>query len=93
VEIYVLLYNHSENPYNIHRGDKITKLICEKIYYPEFDQVEKLDETWRGTRGFGSTGQNYLQWRCRNDQLSNKTSHFHLSNDQLSINLWIKDYA
>jgi dUTP pyrophosphatase len=44
----VLLFNHSENLYNI-RGDKIAKLICEKIYYPELDLVEKLDGTWRGS--------------------------------------------
>jgi dUTP pyrophosphatase len=54
----MLLYNHSENPYHIHRGDKIAKLICEKIYFPELDLVEKLDDTWHGARGFGLTGQN-----------------------------------
>jgi len=46
----MLLYNHSENSYNISRGDKIAKLICEKIYYPEFYLVEKLDDTWCGAR-------------------------------------------
>jgi dUTP pyrophosphatase len=54
----VLLFNHSANPYNISRGDKIVKLICEIIYYPELDFVGRLDDTWRGTRGFSSTGQN-----------------------------------
>jgi dUTP pyrophosphatase len=54
----VLLYNHSENAYNIRRGDKILKLICEKICYPKLDMVEKIDDTLRGARGFGSTGQN-----------------------------------
>jgi len=54
----VLLYNHSEFPYRISRGDKIAKLICEKIFFPELDPVDKLDDTWRGARDFGSTGQN-----------------------------------
>lgn len=48
----MLLYNHSENPYHIHHGDKIAELICEKIYCPE------LDNTWRDAQGFRSTGQN-----------------------------------
>jgi dUTP pyrophosphatase len=52
----VLLYNHSEIPYHISRGDKIAKSV-KKLYYPELDLVEKLDDTWRGAR-FGSTGQN-----------------------------------
>jgi len=53
-----LLYNHSELPYRISRGDKIAQLICEKIFSPELDLVDKLDDTWRGARIFGSTGQN-----------------------------------
>jgi len=57
----VLLFNHSKYPYNIYRGDKIATLICDKIYYPELDLVERLDDTtWRGARGFGSTGLNIL---------------------------------
>jgi len=53
----VLLFNHSDTPFVINRGDRIAQLICEKIYYPELKLMEKLDDTRRGTRGFGSTGQ------------------------------------
>jgi len=53
----VLLFSHSENPYIVSHGDKIAKLICEKIYYPELDLVKKLDDTWHGARGFGWTVQ------------------------------------
>ena len=57
----VLLFKHSKYLYNISHGDKIATLICEKIYYPELDLVERLDDTtWRGARGFGSTGLNIL---------------------------------
>jgi len=56
--VSVVLFNHSKCPYNISRGDKIAALICVKTYYTELDLVEELDDTWRGTRGFGSTGQN-----------------------------------
>lgn len=67
----VVLFSHSKYPYNISRGDKIATLICENIYYPELDLVEKLDDTWSGTRGFGSTGQNKL--------LRHEASYFYLS--------------
>jgi dUTP pyrophosphatase len=53
----ILLFNHSDNPFVIHRGDRIAQLICERIYYPELDLVKKLDDTWHGNRGYGSTGQ------------------------------------
>jgi len=32
------------------------QLICEKIYFPILKEVEILDITERGVRGFGSTG-------------------------------------
>jgi dUTP pyrophosphatase len=53
----VLLFSHSDTPFVVNRGDKIAQLICEKIYYPKLELVEELDDTWRGARGFGSTGQ------------------------------------
>jgi dUTP pyrophosphatase len=54
----VLLFNHSDAPFIGNRGDKIAQLICKKIYYPKLELVEeKLNDTWRGARGFGSTGQ------------------------------------
>jgi len=55
--VRVLLFNHSDTPFIVNRGDKIAQLICEKIYYPKLELVEELDDTWRGARGFGSTGQ------------------------------------
>ena len=55
--IGVLLFNHSDTPFIINRGDRNAQLICEKIYYHELELVEELNDTRRGTRGFGSTGQ------------------------------------
>jgi dUTP pyrophosphatase len=53
----VLLFNRSDSLFAVNRGEKIAQLICEKIYYPELELVEELDDTRRGTRGFGSTSQ------------------------------------
>uniref|UniRef100_A0A1A9WM78 Deoxyuridine 5'-triphosphate nucleotidohydrolase n=1 Tax=Glossina brevipalpis TaxID=37001 RepID=A0A1A9WM78_9MUSC len=52
----VVLFNHSDNDFEIKRGDRIAQLICERIFYPELEQVDKLEETQRGQGGFGSTG-------------------------------------
>ena len=54
----VILFNHSDVPYAVSRGDRIAQLICEKIYYPTLTEVQLLDITERGERGFRSTGKN-----------------------------------
>jgi dUTPase len=38
--IGVVLFNHSDKPFNISHGDRIAQLICEKIYYPELQEVK-----------------------------------------------------
>ena len=35
---------------------RVAQLICEKITYPEIEEVESLEATQRGEGGFGSTG-------------------------------------
>jgi dUTP pyrophosphatase len=58
VNFSILIFSHSENLHKICHGDKIAKLMCEKIYYPELNLAKKkLDDTWGGTCGYGSTGQ------------------------------------
>lgn len=57
----VVLFNHSEAPFEINKGDRIAQIICEKIFYPELEEMNSLDMTERGDCGFGSTGINELQ--------------------------------
>ncbi|RLU26321.1 hypothetical protein DMN91_000115 [Ooceraea biroi] len=52
----VVLFNHSHEDFDIAPGDRIAQLICEKITYPQIEEVECLSETNRGAGGFGSTG-------------------------------------
>ncbi|XP_023296248.2 deoxyuridine 5'-triphosphate nucleotidohydrolase-like [Lucilia cuprina] len=52
----VVLFNHSDQDFEVKRGDRIAQLICERIFYPELEQVDKLEKTKRGDSGFGSTG-------------------------------------
>ena len=55
-EIRVLLFNHSESDFEVVKGDRIAQILIQKIESPQFVQVETLDETERGSGGFGSTG-------------------------------------
>ncbi|KZT27007.1 dUTP diphosphatase [Neolentinus lepideus HHB14362 ss-1] len=54
--VFVLLFNHSDRDFEVQEGDRIAQLIIEKIQTPDVLEVEDLDETLRGTGGFGSTG-------------------------------------
>lgn len=55
-QIKVKLYNHSDYPHAIERGDKITQLVIMPCEYVDFDLVDDLDDSERGGDGFGSTG-------------------------------------
>lgn len=52
----VVLFNHSDKDFEVKKGDRIAQLICERIFYPELVEEKTLDETERGSGGFGSTG-------------------------------------
>jgi len=54
--VFVLLFNHSEKDFQVEEGDRIAQLIIERISNPEVFEVDDLDETLRGSGGFGSTG-------------------------------------
>lgn len=54
--VKIVLFNHSENDFIIKRGDRIAQLICERIFYPEVQEVQSICDTERGEGSFGSTG-------------------------------------
>ena len=54
--IMVKLYNHSNRHYKVNRGDKISQLVIMPIITPDLEVVDELEETERGSNGFGSTG-------------------------------------
>lgn len=54
--IRVKLYNHSDLPYSVKRGDKITQLVVVPVTAPSIELVPELSKTERGNNGFGSTG-------------------------------------
>ena len=55
-EIGVILVNVSNEPFTIENGERIAQLIIAKHERAEWDEVDVLSDTSRGTGGFGSTG-------------------------------------
>jgi dUTP pyrophosphatase len=55
-EVKVILINHGREPFRVARGDRIAQLVIAPVTRAHFEQVNALEETQRGTGGFGSTG-------------------------------------
>ncbi|WP_228282228.1 dUTP diphosphatase [Brevibacterium atlanticum] len=56
-EIKVPLINlDAKTPVRIARGDRIAQLVIQRIAHADFTVVESLDDSDRGSGGFGSTG-------------------------------------
>lgn len=55
-EIGVILVNLSNEEFIINPGERIAQLIVAKHERADWEEVSNLDETSRGTGGFGSTG-------------------------------------
>ena len=55
-EVKVILANLGTEPFVIWRGDRIALLVPAAVQRAGFQEVTELDETARGSGGFGSTG-------------------------------------
>ena len=55
-EIKVLLINLSTEPFEVKTGDRIAQMVISKHEKVSWEQVELLNETSRGTGGYGHTG-------------------------------------
>lgn len=55
-EVCVILVNLSNEPFVINDGERIAQMVIAKHEQPSLLEVEVLDETERGTGGFGHTG-------------------------------------
>ena len=56
-EIQVLLVNLGPESFVVRRGERIAQLIIAPVAHAQLSETKNLDETKRGTGGFGSTGQ------------------------------------
>ena len=55
-EVLVPLINHGREPFVIEPNMRIAQMIIAPVVQASFEVVEELDETPRGSGGFGSTG-------------------------------------
>lgn len=55
-EIKIILMNLSREDFKILRGDRIAQLVVSKVYKADFIVSENLEESLRGSGGFGHTG-------------------------------------
>lgn len=55
-ELMVALHNHSKETQVIEPQERIAQLVITPFLKGIFEEVDTLDETTRGTGGFGSTG-------------------------------------
>lgn len=55
-EVKVILVNLGQEPFAIGRGERIAQLVPAPVLRATLDEVTTLDETARGSGGFGSTG-------------------------------------
>ncbi|MDW7667809.1 MAG: dUTP diphosphatase [Bacillota bacterium] len=55
-EIKVILINLSKDNFKINPGDRIAQVVFQKIERADLIEVEEINETDRGSGGFGHTG-------------------------------------
>lgn len=55
-EIGLIIFNLGDEPYTVTDGDRLAQMVICKVAKAEFEVVESLDETERGSGGFGHTG-------------------------------------
>ena len=55
-EIKVILFNHGSEEFIVNNKDRIAQIILVPVLKIDFEEVENLPKTIRGSGGFGSTG-------------------------------------
>jgi len=55
-EIKVILFNFGIQPFSIKRGDRIAQMVITRVAKARFIEQDCLEDTQRGSGGFGHTG-------------------------------------
>ena len=55
-ELKVILFNHSKEEFVIRNNDRIAQIVLMPVLKIDFEEVDNLPDTLRGSGGFGSTG-------------------------------------
>ena len=54
--VKIILFNFGQEAFAVRKGDRIAQLIFAQAVRAEFVKTEQLEETERGSGGFGHTG-------------------------------------
>ena len=55
-EVMIYLHNHGNQPQTVEDGERVAQLVITPYLTAQFERVDELDGTERGSGGFGSTG-------------------------------------
>ena len=55
-ELKIILFNHGNKDFIINNNDRIAQMVLTLVIKMEFEEVDQLPKTIRGSGGFGSTG-------------------------------------
>lgn len=55
-EIRVVLFNHGKTPQIVENAERVAQFLITPVLTPDYEEVDELTDTDRGTGGFGSTG-------------------------------------
>ena len=55
-ELKIILFNHGKDEYIVNDKDRIAQMVLMPVLKVEFEEINELPETIRGSGGFGSTG-------------------------------------
>lgn len=50
------LHNDTDQPYKVTKGDRVAQMIIQPVPEVEWEEVDELDDTERGTGSFGHSG-------------------------------------
>ena len=55
-EVKAILVNLGSEPFTLRRGDRMAQIVVSPVTQAQFEPVDEVGETTRGSGGFGSTG-------------------------------------
>lgn len=55
-EVGVILANFGDSDFEVRKGDKIAQIVVAPVLQAHIEEADEIDETDRGSGGFGSTG-------------------------------------
>jgi len=55
-ELKIILFNHSKEEFVVRNNDRIAQIVLMPVLKIDFEEVDVLPDTLRGSGGFGSTG-------------------------------------